>query len=220
MTEPATLLRLLQLASPALPVGAFHFSQALEYAVYTSLVTDEPSAAAWIDGAGTHALASLDLPVLLRLYESFRRHDEASVLRWSRFLVAARESAELRAEDRHMGCALFKLLPALGCETPVERIPCYAAAFACAAARWDIDARSTLTAFAWAWTENQALVAVKLVPLGQTAGQRLLGAANERIVQWVERAMYLDDDAIGVATPLPTLLSALHETQYSRLFRS
>jgi urease accessory protein len=220
MTSPATLLRLLHLASPALPVGAFHFSQALEYAVHAELVADESSAAAWIEGVGESSLATLDLPVLLRLHEAFRKGDIEAALRWSRFLIAARESAELRAEDRHMGGALFKLLPELGCNVPEERVPCYAAAFACAAARWNIDSRCMLTAFAWTWTENQALAAVKLVPLGQTAGQRLLAAASERIVHWVDRAMQLDDEEIGVATPMPMLLSALHETQYTRLFKS
>lgn len=220
MPESATLLRLLHLASPALPVGAFHFSQALEYAVHARFVTDASSAAEWIDGVGMGALASLDLPVLLRMHEAFLKNDRASVLHWSSFLIAARESSEFRAEDRHMGGALFKLLPALGCEVPDERVPCFAAAFACAAAQWNIDAPNTLTAFAWAWLENQALAAVKLVPLGQTSGQRLLASLSTRIAHWVAHAMHLDDEGIGVSTPTPMLLSALHETQYTRLFRS
>jgi urease accessory protein len=218
------LLRLCQLVSPALPVGAFHFSQGLEYAVEAGWVRDEAAAAAWIGGIAKHAIATLDLPVLRRLHQAWCEGDAASVLRWSRRLLAARETAELRAEDRHLGSALARVLPELEIAEASAWIgnpdASFAALFALASARWDIAVGDAVCGYLWTWCENQVLAAVKLVPLGQSAGQRLLHRLVLQIPRLAQASAAIADEDIGVATPMQGLASACHEHQYSRLFRS
>ena len=222
------LLRLLHLASPALPIGAFHFSQGLEYAVETGWVTDEASALEWIGGIAGASLGTLDLPVLLRLQTAWTQNDSAAVLRWNSFLIACRETEELRAEDRHLGAALLRVLaemdlaPELFSANAAKSVVgvSHATAFAFAIARWGIEPGAALQTFAWAWIENQVLAAVKLVPLGQSAAQRMLHQLAARIPPLVEQAHKLTDSDVGICTALSAVASGRHETQYSRLFRS
>jgi len=222
------LLRLLHLASPALPIGAFHFSQGLEYAVEARWVTDEASALEWIGGIAGAALATLDLPVLQRLQAAWDREDHDGVLRWNAFLIACRETGELRAEDRHLGAALLRVLVELDVTTELfplnaakaEIGVAHATAYAMACATWQIEREAALQTYAWSWAENQVLAAVKLVPLGQSAAQRMLHALCARIPSLVDRALELADCDIGVSTALCAVASGRHETQYSRLFRS
>ena len=220
----SSLLRLLQLVTPALPVGAFNFSQGLEYAVHAQWIKDEASALSWIRGLARSVVGTLDLPVLLRMYRGWREHDAVAVAGWSAKLIAARESAEARAEDRHMGQALAKILSELEVEAARAWIANDAATFATlfslAAQHWDIPADETMTGYLWAWTENQVIAAVKLIPLGQTAGQRMLDQLVREIPTIVAHASTLTDDAIGIAAPAQGMAIALHESQYSRLFRS
>jgi urease accessory protein len=229
-TDPyksSQLLRLLHLASPALPIGGFHFSQGLEYAADRGWVKDESTALDWIGGILESSLATLDLPVLHRLHAAWNQNDYLAVHRWNAFLIASRETSELRAEDRHLGSALlrvlaeFQLIPQIfsGRATQQPGVS-HAAAFTFACARWDIDAVSAANAYAWAWAENQVLAAVKLVPLGQSAGQRLLHALVPRLGAYSARAADALDEYIGISTALNAVASGRHETQYTRLFRS
>jgi len=217
------LLRLCHLVSPALPVGAYAYSQGLEYAVEAGWVGDEASTFEWIESLARAAVGTLDLPVLLRLHAAWRACDEPQVRRWNARLIAARETAELRAEERHLGASLARVLIEL--EIPEAHVwqaaaPAFATMFALAAARWGIEAAATLAGYLWSWNENQVLSAVRLVPLGQSAGQRLLHRLTAAMPAILERAHALPDDAIGVGVVSQVLASALHETQYSRLFRS
>lgn len=218
------LLRLLQLSSPALPIGAFNFSQGLEYAVEAGWVRNEAGALDWISGVLADTQARLDVPLLLRLHAAWTADDAAQAHALNLRLLAARDTAELRAEDRHMGRSLAKLLVELGCTRAAPYASgddtSYAAMFALAAVHWRIGAREAATAYLWAWAENQVLAAIKLVPLGQTAGQRLLHALIPRMPLLVEAAAALPERDIGSATPRLGIASALHETQYTRLFRS
>ena len=222
------LLRLLHLASPALPIGAFHFSQGLEYAVECGWVKDEASALEWIKGLASASLTTLDLPVLERLRSAWRQDDTPEVLRWNAFLIASRETEELRAEDRHLGSALLRVLVELELTTGLFPLNAantrpgvsHATAFAFACARWGIEPTACSLTYAWAWVENQVLAAVKLVPLGQSAAQRMLHALCARIPLLVERAHKLTDSDIGISTALSAVASGRHETQYSRLFKS
>lgn len=221
------LLRLLHLSSPALPIGAFHFSQGLEYAIECGWVADEPSTLEWIDGLAAGSLATLDLPALHRLLLAWRRHDDAGVREWNAFLIACRETRELRAEDRHLGAALLRVLAEFDVTTelfPVGALNshgvAHATAFALACARWHIEPLAALQAYAWAWAENQVVAAVKLVPLGQSAGQRVLHALASRLAVLARRAVDMRDDDIGISTSLSAVASGKHETQYTRLFRS
>jgi urease accessory protein len=222
--DPAALLRLLQLVSPALPVGAFAYSQSLEPAVAASWITDEPTARDWIGGLLDHTLASLDLPLVARLHAAWTLDDEASILTWSRFLAASRTTQELRTEDRQLGANLARLLDNLGVAGARRWIASadvtYAAMFALAVVRWQIPLHTALHGFAFAWLEAQTSAAVRLVPLGQSAGQRILLELGARVPAAVARAFTLADDDLGAAAPAHAIASAHHETQYSRLFRS
>jgi urease accessory protein len=221
--DPQALLRLCHLVSPALPVGAYAYSQGLEYAVHAGWVHDEASTHDWLAGLSSHGLATLDLPIVLRLHRAWSAADPAAVRHWTDQLIAARETAELRAEERHLGAALARVLVEMEIGEAAEwqqAAPAFATLFSLAAVRWHIAAGDTLAGYLWAWSENQVLAAVKLVPLGQSAGQRLLHRLTAAMPAILERAQALDDDAIGVATVSQVFASALHESQYTRLFRS
>lgn len=218
------LLRLMQLVSPALPVGAYAYSQGLEHAVHAVWLRDEASAQDWIIGLLQYPLSRLDVPVLARLYAAWEANDDTAVQHWSAFLRASRESRELQEEDRHLGMALARLLRDIGVEESASWInhPCasFATLFALAASRWRVPLMAAAQGYLWAWTENQVAAAVKLVPLGQTAGQRILSRAIAVIPAAVSQGVALGDEDIGFVAQRLAMGSALHEDQYSRLFRS
>lgn len=214
----------MQLCSPALPVGAYAYSQGLESAVERGWVHDEASAGEWILGLLDHTVRRLDLPIFARLYRAWQAADVETVRRWNARLYASREAAELQREDRHLGAALARLLSDLGIQDaePWRNAPrvCFATLFSLAAVKWEIPLPEAATGYAWAWVENQVAAATRLIPLGQTASQRLLVAAGPVITAAVAGGLTLPDEAIGAAAPGLALAGALHETQYSRLFRS
>lgn len=218
------LTRLLQLTSPGLPIGAFAYSQGLEQAVASGWVTGENDARDWVLGLLAHAFATLDLPVLARLFEAWRGGDEAVVARWSGWLLACRPTHEAREEDRQLGAALARTLRALdvpGAAAWAARPDVtHAAMFGLAAAHFGIPLPAVLGGFAFSWAETLTSAAVRLVPLGQSAGQRILVAAGDAVPAAVAEALELADDDLGAAAPGQAIASAWHETLYSRLFRS
>jgi len=222
---PATaLLRLLQLVSPALPIGGYNFSQGLEYALYADWVRDEKTALSWIAGLMHSSVGTLDVPVLARIHEAWSAADDAAVVRWSRFLIASRETMELRAEDRHLGRSLAKVLAEAGIsearEWTMRSDATFATLFALGCVRWGIGKPESAWGYLWSWAENETLAAVKAVPLGQSAGQRMLDALIAQIPAVAANAASLSDEQIGTSAPMHFIASAAHETQYTRLFRS
>ncbi len=223
------LLRLLQLTSPALPIGAYAYSQGLETAVDQGLISDAQQTRQWLEQMMAYALTSVDLPVLMRLHGAWSAGDRQLAERWNATLLAMRESRELREEDIHLGQALMRLLNALA-DTDSGggdliggqnlRTPSLAAAVAAAAARWEIPASTAALAYTWMWAENLVAAAVKLIPLGQTAGQRILSALQVRMPEVVAAAAVVKDSEIGLSLPGVAMVSGWHETQYVRLFRS
>ncbi len=217
-------LRMLQLASPALPIGAYSYSQALEWAVATGEVCDQASAQRWIADVLDHCIARLDLPVCARLYAA---REAAALQVWNDFYVASRDTAEFRAETLQMGYSLRKLLAeanmldraGLDSLNAIEDIA-YPTAFTFAAARQEIPIEAALSAYAWAWLETQALAAMKLIPLGQVAGQTILHELAPLILGYVSRAQTLRDHELSNFAPGLAIASCKHETQYTRLFRS
>jgi urease accessory protein len=218
------LLRLFQLSSAALPIGAFAYSQGLEQAVALGDVANRDSALAWISGMLERSLLRLDVPVFARLHRAFSQQDSASARRWNDYLFATRGSAELRAEERQVGSALARLLfrEGVAAAEPWVTDPrvTLAASFALASVAWQAPLAEGALSYIFAWAEAQVGAATRLVPLGQTDAQRALGQLIERAAAGIGAALTLADDELSSTTPGQLLLSALHETQYSRLFRS
>jgi urease accessory protein len=217
-------LRLFQLISPSLPVGAFAYSQGIEWAVEAGWIDGADSLQEWLGAPLTSSLARVDLPLLLRQHRAWCNADTEAVENWNDYLLACRETAELRAEEAHRARAMAALLPRLGIQAPdddwaaVKRSQ--TAGFALAAAHWNIPPAAMAQGYAWAWLENQVLAAVKALPLGQSAGQQVLLHLAALIPQCVHEAQMLGDDEIGASLPALAIASCLHETQYTRLFRS
>ena len=204
-TTMTKLARLLQLASPTLPVGAYSYSQGLEAAVEAGVVHDAASAERWIGDVLELSVGSMEAPLLWKMLNG----EDCNEL-----FLASRETAELRAETLQMGGSLALLLKDLNVG---EATGSYPAVYAFAARRWDIAPGDALVAYLWSWLENQVMAAVKAVPLGQTDGQRILLFLGSRIESLADEAkgMHPRNLAPGLA-----FLSSRHETQYSRLFRS
>jgi len=224
MSAIASLVRLLQLASPALPVGAYSYSQGLEAAIESGAVHDAASARRWIGDALALSVAGMEAPIFIRLVAAWNAKDLQSAARWNADFVASREAAELRAETLQMGYSLRKLLAEMDPEgapelAAIEEIS-FPAAFAFAAARQGIDAREALAAYLFAWVENQALAALKAIPLGQTDGQRLIASVAAGIPAIVDRSATVADEDLCNFAPGLAILSSRHETQYTRIFRS
>lgn len=222
------LARLLQLASPALPVGAYTYSQGLEWAVESGIVSDEASAGAWISDLLAHGIGRYEAPLVAALIKAWTNDDTDEVRRLDGDFLASRETAELRAETAQMGFSLRRLLRDLrdeslaGVGAVVETQPevAFPTVWAGIAAAWKLDPAAALTAYLWAWAENQVMAALKAVPLGQAAGQRLLADLGARLPAIAEASLTLPEAAWSNFTPAFAIACARHETQYSRLFRS
>ncbi len=217
------LVRLFQLVSPTLPVGAYSFSQGLEWAVEEQIVTDEITALQWIEDVLQYTLVKVDGPVLLRMYQAWDKNDMQSVSYWNTFILASRETSELQTEDQHLGLALGKVLEGLDLNW-VKRWgngqTSFVTPYSLVSVEWKIPVTMVISGYLWGWLENQVLSAIKLVPLGQLAGQRILFKLAKSLPDYVEQIMSMEDNQIGGSMPLLAIASSKHETQYTRLFRS
>lgn len=240
-------LHLLRLVSPSLPVGAFSYSRGLEAAVHAGWVRDEASASAWILGTLEHSYAAFDGALFCRMMDALHGDDTARFRAVDAWLMAGRESRELQLEDRRMGESLMRLL--IDLDVPLARKLSgentsgqntsgqdlshqntshqntsqklsWPAAFAIAAFHWHIPTEQALAGLMWSVTESQVAAAIRLVPLGHTAGQRILIDAPAVISCAVGKALATSDDDVGNVSVALAMGSAWHETQYSRLFRS
>jgi len=223
------LVRLLQLTSPALPVGAYTYSQGLEWAVESGAVTDEATAARWIGDALNYTLAQLEAPLMAALLQAWHMGDDTRVSALNTDFNASRETMELRAETVQMGWSLLRLLSELDAFANLpgwrDRLlavsePAFPTVWTAAAAAWEIPAGQAITAYFWMWLENQIMAAVKAIPLGQSAGQRLLATLGECIPTLATEAAALPEPQWSNFSPGLAIASSLHETQYTRLFRS
>lgn len=224
MHTDLALLRLLQLASPGLPVGGFTYSQGLEWAVEAGWAKDANGFAAWQREQLHDTLGHLDWPLLARLYKACQADDADAFAHWSQFLLANRETAELRLEERQRGSALARLLdgwqlgqePAWRASLELSQL----GGMAWLGAHWSIPLRQLALGHGFAWLEGAVMAGVKLVPFGQQAAQTLLRDLGEELPAVLDHALTLNDEQLGGGLPLLAIASSRHETQYTRLFRS
>ncbi len=223
----AALVRLLQICSPSLPVGAYSYSQGLEAAMVQGLVRDETSARYWIVDMLEDIVARFEAPICWRLMQAFSSGDTITIHDLNDCFLAARETAEFRAETVQMGYSLSKLLQELTPERKditqiISSLPevAFPTAFAAACAALNIPSDEALIGLLFSWTENQVIACVKSVPLGQVSGQRLLLSLEPALAAASLTARGLKDDELSNWSPGLSLLSMQHEVQYSRLYRS
>ena len=223
----AALLRLIWLASPALPVGGFSYSEGLEAAVDAGIVSNESDAAAWLLDQLHLGLARSELPVVAQAIRAWRRADLGTVESSNAWIASTRESSELRQQTEQMGRSLALWLGNDGRDDVRVRqlsalipSPTWPVAYALAAVHSGAPLREALLAHAFGWAENIVQAALKAIPLGQRAGQRVLTQLIEAIPASVDRAIALEPAARQAFLPMLAILSAQHESQYSRLFRS
>ena len=230
----ASLLQLIWLASPALPVGGFSYSEGLEAAILRAQAAPENIAidstnnwlVDWLGDQLQITLARGDLAAIAQAIPAWRNGQLSRITELNDWLLQTRETSELRAQAEQMGRSLCNWLAnddatdaALlkHCE---QLPPTHPVAFALAAAQTDAGVRDCLLPYAFGWAENMVQAAIKSVPLGQTAGQRILARLSQHIPTAVQSAMALPDNERQAFSPMLAILSAQHETQYSRLFRS
>ncbi len=225
MLTDSNLLCLLQLASPALPVGAYSYSEGLETLVENSTIDNQAALKHWLEAELRYGAIRLEAAIMVRAYQSVKVGDLKSLSYWNTWLSAARETEELRASSWQMGRSLIRLLVELQPQIVpiVDAVgnPCnYAIAFGIAAAYWDINIKAALLGYLHSWASNLITSGVKLIPLGQTAGQRLLLELQELLGDAVVEIMELEDDQLSCCSWGLSLASMKHETLYTRLFRS
>ncbi len=218
------LIRLMQLVSPVLPVGAYTYSQGLEWAVQAGTVQSEASAQVWIGDCLEFGAARLEAVYLGQMLRAWQMGHADQALALDAEFLASRETAELRAETLQMGHSLARLLRDLGAFSTevLGRFdePGYPLVWSFAANAWSISPEAAMTGYLWAWLENQVMAAVKLVPLGQTAGQRLLATLGQQLPACARTALETPLEQTSNYLPAFAIASCCHETQYTRLFRS
>jgi urease accessory protein len=219
------LLCLLQLASPALPVGAYSYSEGLESLVDNSIINNQETLKHWLESELGYGAIRLEAAVMVRAYDAASLGDFESLSSWNAWLSAARETEELRNSSWQMGRSLIQLFGKLQPEIKplVDTVgnPCnYAIAFGIAAAHWDINIKAALLGYLHSWATNLITAGVKLIPLGQTTGQQLLLNLQGLLNTAMEEAIALEDDNLSCCSWGLSLASMQHETQYTRLFRS
>ncbi|ENB1338086.1 urease accessory protein UreF [Escherichia coli] len=224
MPTPEKRLRLMQLASNSLPVGGYSWSQRLEWAVEAGWVEDSAAFEHWQQLQMEQSFFAVDLPLLVRLYRACEAGDPDSAGRWTAYLLACRETRELRDEERNRGAAFTRLLVDWQPDCPAEwRKLCQQSqltGMAWLGVRWQISVSDLALSLGYSWIESAVMAGVRLVPYGQLAAQQLIMRLCARYAANMDSALATPDHAIGSATPLASIASARHETQYSRLFRS
>jgi urease accessory protein len=218
------LIRLLHLASPTLPVGAYTYSQGLEWAVETGAIKNEAGALLWIGNSLEFGISRFEAVYLAHMQAAWKKDDRARLAELDAEFISSRESAELRAETLQMGYSLARLLNDLN-RFPAQGLaafeaPSFPLAWSSAAAEWEIPAADAVAGYLWAWAENQVMAAVKAVPLGQTAGQRMLLELGGHLPRLAQSAVSSPLEETHNYLPAFAIACSRHETQYTRLFRS
>ncbi|MEH2371591.1 MAG: urease accessory protein UreF [Nostoc sp.] len=225
MLTDSHLLSILQLASPTLPVGAYSYSEGLEMLVENGTIANQIHLKHWLEAELLYGAIRLEAAVMVRSEQAAKMGDIESLCRWNLWLSAARETEELRASSWQMGRSLIQLLGKLEPQimpivNAVGNPGNYAIAFGIAVAHWQITIKAALLGYLHSWASNLITAGVKLIPLGQTAGQQLLLDLQPLLIAAALEILALEDDQLACCSWGLSLASMQHETQYTRLFRS
>jgi len=225
------LLCLLQLAFA--PVGAYSYSEGIESLVETGAIDSEVSLRNWLQDSLQFGAIRVEAAVAVRAFRAAKIGDLTALSYWNGWATAAKETEELRSQSWQMGRTLLRLLLDLRSPAPTPLItivqefvesggnPCnFAIGFGIAAACWQIEEEAAVLGYLYSWATNLASAGVKLIPLGQTAGQQLLLDLRSQISCTAQEVLKLEDDDLGSCSWGLALASMAHETQYTRLFRS
>jgi urease accessory protein len=226
-----SLLQLMWLASPALPIGGFSYSEGIEAAVDSACIATYSEANEWLIDQLHLTLARADLAVLAKAIPAWRRGDLTRIDELNNWVQQTRETSELRLQTEQMGRSMldwWRKQPSFHSDFQSNfqsnqdflKSPTYPLIFALAASSTQANVRDCSMSFAFGWAENMTQAAVRAVPLGQTDGQRILANLAEHIPAAVDAAMRLQDSERQAFSPMLAILSSQHEIQYSRLFRS
>ena len=231
MTNSAAHFSMMRMASPALPIGGFSYSQALESAIEHHWVSDEPSTANWLRDCLSLNVGRFEAPICLAMFNASLSDNRAELARLHSLYLASRETHELLAETKQMGYSLVRMLAGLhqiesdvrsACEQILaESSDCaLPLAWAYATRAFNLTAQQSLDAYLWAWLENQVSAAIKTIPLGQQSGQNILSELAPAISAISQTAAQLPEQDWSNLSPGFVFASCAHEQQYSRLFRS
>ena len=223
MHTDLALTRLFQLISPSLPIGGYTYSQGIEWAAEVGWISNQNDLSDWLSGLLDGTMTYLEIPVLKRMLLAWQGSDVQAIEHWNAYLVASRETAELRAEEKNRARAFYQVLVSLQPGAVNYRDQLLGSQHACfsyACEQWQIDAERAAYGLLWSWLENSVLAAVKIIPLGQSAGQQVLFQLSDRLPGVIARALAVADDDMGASSMALAIASSRHETQYTRLFRS
>jgi urease accessory protein len=222
---PLSLLRLLQLTNSALPVGAYSYSEGIETLVERGQIKDRQTLEHWLERELRYGAIRVEAAVMQRALSSAKIGDLESLVAWNYWLSAARETEELRQQSWQMGYSLLRLIEDIQPEIAPLEPACgyptnYAIAFGLIAAYWQIDPLEAILGYLHGWTFNLINAGVKLIPLGQTAGQKLLLDLHPTTIEVAREILTLKNDELSSCSWGLSLASMAHEIQYTRLFRS
>jgi urease accessory protein len=239
-SQQIQLLRLLQLASPALPTGAYSYSEGLENLCDRGTIRNQADLRHWLEQELQYGAIRMEAAVMLRAYRAAEQNDPKTLLYWNNWLTATRDTLELRLQSWQMGQSLIKLVQDMNLAgdsmhhaltSLIEALPSFrensegqgcnlAIAYGLTASIWQIDENTALIGYLYSWLANLVSAGVKLIPLGQTVGQQILFDFNEQIDRGLDTLTHLTDDQMESCSWGVAIASMNHETQYSRLFRS
>jgi urease accessory protein len=223
--DSTALLTLLQLTSPALPVGAYSYSEGLETLVDQGLIKSAADLQRWLTESLATGSIGIEAAILVRAHRAWTKGDQQNLIYWNHWLSATRETAELQQQNWQMGRSLLKLLQDLYPQSDWSGWSMtenwnMAIVFALAAGLAEIDEHTAILGYLHSWASNLVSAGIKLIPLGQTAGQKLMLQLAESITNSADRSLFLPDDQLFSCSWGLAIASMTHETQYSRLFRS
>lgn len=231
------ILRLLQITSPALPVGAYSYSEGIEYLCNSGVIQTEADLCNWLKREMQFGFITNEAAIALRAHQAMLKNEFTALKYWNSWLSATRETEEIRLASWQMGQSLLKLWAQLDdqqlwrSQSIHQILPTakdnadgqgcnYAIAFGIVGASLEIDASNTVLGYIHSWVSNLVSAAVRSVPFGQTIGQQVIYRLNADIWQSSQLALERLDSDLEWCGWGASFASANHETQYSRLFRS